>query len=117
MNHSRSRELYDMTMLEVRRVLYPDLPPRRLIVPGQLLGTRYKWMVRYADLMNPYDSLIVDEPSDLGLIDIRLVHDREASFDRGRDGLARQMGIGRNHAKVADLSRDAGQWAYQLIQS
>src|SRR5262249_44812065 len=39
-NHSRSRELYDLTVLEVRRVMYPDLPPRQPIVPGRLVGTR-----------------------------------------------------------------------------
>jgi hypothetical protein len=53
LNHSRSRELYDLTMLEVRRVLYPELKGRRPpIAPGRLLGTRLAWMARYRPLMN-----------------------------------------------------------------
>jgi hypothetical protein len=52
LSHARSRELYDLTMLEVRRVLYDDLPPRPLIVPGRLFGTRTAWMTRYAPLMS-----------------------------------------------------------------
>jgi hypothetical protein len=52
LSHSRSRELYDLTMLEVRRVLYDDLKRRQPIAPGRLLGTRLAWMARYANLMN-----------------------------------------------------------------
>jgi hypothetical protein len=51
-NHERSRELYDLTVLEVRRVLYPDLPPRQPIAAGRLVGTRGAWMIRYAHLLN-----------------------------------------------------------------
>jgi hypothetical protein len=51
-SHERSRELYDLTVLEVRRVLYPDLPPRQPIAAGRLLGTRCAWMTRYAHLLN-----------------------------------------------------------------
>ena len=40
LSHERSRELYDLTMLEVRRVVYDNLPPRQPIVAGRLLGTR-----------------------------------------------------------------------------
>jgi hypothetical protein len=51
-SHSRSRELYDLTMLEVRRVLCDDLPPRPPIAAGRLLGTRAAWMIRFRPLMN-----------------------------------------------------------------
>ena len=50
--HLRSRELYDLTMLEVRRVLYDDLPQRPQIFPGRLHGTRLAWMSRYAPLLS-----------------------------------------------------------------
>jgi hypothetical protein len=52
LSHDRSRELYDLTVLEVRRVLYDDLPPRQPIAAGRLLGTRCVWMTRYAHLMD-----------------------------------------------------------------
>jgi DNA-directed RNA polymerase specialized sigma24 family protein len=51
-SHSRSRELYDLSMLECRRLLFDDLPPRPLIAAGRLLGTRAAWMIRYSPLMN-----------------------------------------------------------------
>jgi hypothetical protein len=44
--HARSRELYDLTALEVRRVLYPDLHRRHTITAGGLVGTRCSWMTR-----------------------------------------------------------------------
>jgi len=47
LGHARSRELYDLTMLEVRRVLYDDLKGRQPIPAGRLLGTRFAWMARY----------------------------------------------------------------------
>jgi hypothetical protein len=50
--YERSRELYDLTMLEVRRVLYDDLPHRSQIVPGRLRGTRLTWITRYAPLLD-----------------------------------------------------------------
>jgi hypothetical protein len=53
LSHGRSRELYDLTMLEVRRILYDDVARnRRAIVPGQLNGTKIAWMTRYAPLMS-----------------------------------------------------------------
>ena len=42
--HERSRELYDLVLLECRRLMIDDLPPRAPIVPGQLVGTRAQWM-------------------------------------------------------------------------
>jgi hypothetical protein len=51
LTHSRSRELYDLTMLEVSRVLYDGLPPRSPIAPGRLVGTRAAWMARFAPLL------------------------------------------------------------------
>ena len=51
-SHARSRELYDLTMLETRRVMYDDLPPRPPIAPGRLVGTRAAWMIRYCPLLN-----------------------------------------------------------------
>ena len=56
MNHSRSRELYDMTMLEVRRVMYDDLFARQPIPAGRLLGTRCGWLARYQPLLTPEES-------------------------------------------------------------
>jgi hypothetical protein len=47
LSHGRSRELYDLTMLEVRRVLYDDLPQRPQIPPGRLIGIRGAWMTRF----------------------------------------------------------------------
>src|SRR5262249_42368408 len=51
LSHSRSRELYDLTMLETRRVLYDDLKGRQPIPAGRLLGSRCAWMVRFAPLL------------------------------------------------------------------
>jgi hypothetical protein len=51
-SHSRSRELHDITLLEVRRLLYDDLPPRPLISAGRLNGTRCAWMMRYRPLLS-----------------------------------------------------------------
>jgi hypothetical protein len=51
LSHDRSRELYDLTMLEVRRVLYDDLKNRQPILAGRLLGTRCAWMIRYRPLL------------------------------------------------------------------
>lgn len=52
LSHTRSRELFDVTMLEVRRVLYGDFKRREPIIAGRLLGIRSAWMARYAPLMN-----------------------------------------------------------------
>ena len=51
-SHARSRELYDLTMAEARRVLYDELKDRRTIFPGRLLGTRCAWMTAYAPLLS-----------------------------------------------------------------
>jgi DNA-directed RNA polymerase specialized sigma24 family protein len=52
LSRERSRELYDLTMLEVRRVMFDDLPPRQPIAAGRLVGTRGAWMIRYRPLLN-----------------------------------------------------------------
>jgi hypothetical protein len=51
LSHTRSRELHDLSMLEVRRALFDDLKPRERIVPNRLLGSRSAWMARYAPLL------------------------------------------------------------------
>jgi hypothetical protein len=51
LSHARSRELYDLTMLEVRRVLYAEVKGRQQIIAGRLIGTRGAWMVRYRLLL------------------------------------------------------------------
>jgi hypothetical protein len=52
LKHERSRELYDLTMLEVRRVLYDDLKYRQPIAAGRLLGTRCAWLAPYRPLLS-----------------------------------------------------------------
>ena len=52
LSHARSRELYDLTMLEVRRVLYDDIKRRQQIIAGQLYGTRSAWMAQYSPLLS-----------------------------------------------------------------
>jgi hypothetical protein len=52
LTHARSRELYDLSMLEVRRVLYPGLSARPPILAGRLIGTRASWMLRFRPLMD-----------------------------------------------------------------
>ena len=47
-----SGELYDLTMLEVRRVLYDDVKRRQPIPAGRLVGTRCAWMTRYEPLLS-----------------------------------------------------------------
>jgi hypothetical protein len=51
LSHARSREIYDLTMLEVRRALY-DVKRHQTISPGQLVGTRSAWMTRFSLLMD-----------------------------------------------------------------
>jgi hypothetical protein len=51
LSHARSRELYDLTMLEVRRALYDDVQ-HEPISPGRLLGTRAHWMAQYQSLLS-----------------------------------------------------------------
>ena len=52
-SHARSRELHDLSALEVRRVLFDDLKHREQIVAGRLLGTRAAWMAQYSPLLTP----------------------------------------------------------------
>ena len=51
LSHERSREIYDLTVLEIRRLLYDDLKRRQPIVAGRLLGTRFQWLARYRPLL------------------------------------------------------------------
>jgi hypothetical protein len=48
----RSREIFDIVMLETRRILYDFLPARSPIVPGRLYGTRCAWMTQYRPLLS-----------------------------------------------------------------
>jgi len=52
-SHARSRELHDLSALEVRRALYDDLKRREPVVAGRLLGTRCAWMTNYQPLLSP----------------------------------------------------------------
>jgi hypothetical protein len=69
---SRSRELYDLTMLEVRWVMYNNLPPRQPIAAGRLVGTRAQWMLRYAHLVNLHEKFVT-LTKDLGSFVILLI--------------------------------------------
>jgi hypothetical protein len=73
--HERSRELYDLSMLECRRILYDDLSPRRpTIAAGQLIGTRAGWMARYAHLLDAVEfTKFFSLTKDLGPFVIMLV--------------------------------------------
>jgi hypothetical protein len=50
--HERSRELFDMTLLAIRQVMFDSLPPRPPIAAGRLIGTRGAWVLRYRPLLN-----------------------------------------------------------------
>ena len=64
LSHARSRELYDLTMLEVRRVLYADVKRRQKIIAGRLLGTRCAWMVPpIINRLGVHEILYADERS------------------------------------------------------
>jgi hypothetical protein len=52
LSHMRSREIFDLSMLEVRRALFDDLKRREQIIPGQLYGTRCAWMSQYSTLLS-----------------------------------------------------------------
>jgi hypothetical protein len=52
LSHARSRELHDLSALEVRRALFDDLKQREQIIPGRLLGTRCGWMTNYQSLLS-----------------------------------------------------------------
>jgi DNA-directed RNA polymerase specialized sigma24 family protein len=53
LNHDRSRELYDLTLLEIRRLMYDDFAPRKIVPPSRLAPTRSRWAVRFSPLMTP----------------------------------------------------------------
>jgi hypothetical protein len=55
LSHERSRELYDLTLLEIRRLTYDDFGPRKPVHPNQLTHTRARWMMRLAPLMTPQE--------------------------------------------------------------
>jgi hypothetical protein len=42
-SHSRSRELYDLTLLAIRQVMFDILSPRQPIIAHRLYGTRLAW--------------------------------------------------------------------------
>jgi hypothetical protein len=50
--HDRARELFDLILLECRRLLYDDLPPRQLIAAARLVGTRSHWVARFQPLLS-----------------------------------------------------------------
>jgi hypothetical protein len=50
--HAKSREIHDMSRLELRRLLYDDLKRRQPIEVGRLLGTRCAWMALYRPLLS-----------------------------------------------------------------
>jgi hypothetical protein len=52
LSHERARELYDLCLLECRRVTYDSLPQQPTIAAGRLVGTRSAWMLRYAHLLD-----------------------------------------------------------------
>jgi hypothetical protein len=86
LSHSRSRELYDLTMLEVRRVLYDGLPPRSPVAPGRLLGTRCAWMVRFAPLLTADDfTKFVILTSNLGPFVLMLIDPESHSCRQDRN--------------------------------
>jgi hypothetical protein len=85
LSHDRSRELYDLTMLECRRLLYDDLPPREPIAAGRLLGTRCAWMTRYRPLLNDSEfTKFVILVRDLGPFVILLVDPQNKSRRQDR---------------------------------
>jgi DNA-directed RNA polymerase specialized sigma24 family protein len=53
LSHARSRELHDLSALEVRRALFDDLKQREQIIPGRLLCSRSAWMTNYQPLLSP----------------------------------------------------------------
>lgn len=48
----RAREIFDLSMLETRRVVFDVLPPQPTIAAARLAGTRSAWMLRYAPLLD-----------------------------------------------------------------
>jgi len=81
LSHARSRELHDLVMLEVRRVLFDDLKLKDQIIANRLLGTRVAWIANYKKLLSapeftkfyflmknlaPYLLLLIVEPAKNG---------------------------------------------------
>jgi hypothetical protein len=97
LSHARSRELYDLTMLEVRRVLYDDVKRRPHIAPGRLIGTRLGWIVGYAHLLTETEftklAVLMREIAPYVL----LLLDRDNRENRRRD---RSVSIGRKHLEL-----------------
>jgi hypothetical protein len=86
LSHARSRELYDLTMLEVRRVLYDDIKPKHAIPAGRLLGTRCAWMTRYEPLLTPSEFVkFVTLAKDLSPFVVLLVNPESHSRRRDRN--------------------------------
>jgi hypothetical protein len=53
LSYARSREIYDLTMLETRRALYDHVKRQReQITPAQLCGSRAHWMTQYSPLLS-----------------------------------------------------------------
>jgi hypothetical protein len=50
--HAKSREIHDLSRLELRQLLYDDIKRREQISPGQLYGTRCAWMAQYSPLLS-----------------------------------------------------------------
>jgi hypothetical protein len=97
LSHSRSRELYDLTMLEVRRVLYDDVKKRPQVVPGRLTGTKLAWLIRYAPLLSAAEfTKLAVVMRDLAPYVLLLV-DRDNRENRRRD---RSVRIARKHLEV-----------------
>jgi hypothetical protein len=80
LTHERSRELYDLCLLECRRVMYDSLPPRPAIAPGRLVGTRSAWMLRYAPLLDAAEfSKFVVISRNLGAFTVMLIDPQSRS--------------------------------------
>ena len=52
LSSERARQLYDLALLECRRVMHGSLPPWPAVEPSRLIGRREAWMLRYLPLMN-----------------------------------------------------------------
>jgi hypothetical protein len=52
LSRSRSRELFDLSMLETRRVVFDQIKHPKPIAPDRLIGMRCAWMTRYEPLLN-----------------------------------------------------------------
>lgn len=52
LSHARSRELHDLSALEVRRALYDEIRKPTQIIASRLFGSRCAWMVDYRAMMS-----------------------------------------------------------------